>query len=137
MEFESSGFDASPFLSFYQPRFLFIRLVPLEFTSKARAFSLSFSLSVSRLEDVSLIGLLVERLRSCGINSPARFTSLWLYSQCRNHARTDIPCCAAHSALSKHRKQRRADRVAGERASADCLTLSREQSIYGCNHKDV
>lgn len=106
MEFESSGFDASPFLSFYQPRFFFIRLVPLEFTSKARAFSLSLAPS---LEDVSLIGLLVERLRSCGINSPARFTSLWLYSQCRNHARTDIPCCAAHSALSEHQKQRSAD----------------------------
>jgi len=103
---------------FYPPHrlsrsFLSLRLVPPggRLTSKAvPSLSLAFSLEARRRSVSALIGLLVGRLRSCGINSPARFTSLWLYSRCRNRARTDIPCCAAHSALSERRKVRCADR---------------------------
>jgi len=117
---------------------------------KLRVSPLSLSLSVchfimpclflsvlAKLEGVSaLIGPLVGRLRSCGINSPARFTSLWLYSQCRNHARTDIPCCAAHSALLKHQKQPRSAKRGWRTRMVrivDCLMLSREQSINVIN----
>lgn len=133
MELKAPSSTPLLFLSaFLSTLSLFIRLVPLKFASKAKALFLS----LSKLEGISvLIGFLVGRLRSCGINSPARFTSLWLYSQCRNHARTDIPCCAAHSALLKHQKQRSANRGRWMRIVriVNCLMLSREQSINVVN----
>lgn len=94
------------------------RSCPFESLASQAFVSLSLSFQFdARTRDVSaLIGLPVRRLRSCGINSPARFTSLWLYARCRNRARTGILLAVRPIQHSRNAERLTAPTAGGERA---------------------